>query len=139
MKTNAFLYSSKVWLTAIFITPFVQYLIDSFTSPYGSNGFWVFYSVSIGVILAFPSLILFWLLMLCLKKLASITVLVKLLLTIAGILLSVLMFYFSSNQQQFSTESQYFPIPYLIIIVCSIWMYELPVLDSERYREQVNA
>ena len=78
-------------------------------------------------------------LMLCLKKLASITVLVKLLLTIAGILLSVLMFYFSSNQQQFSTESQYFPIPYLIIIVCSIWMYELPVLDSERYREQVNA
>jgi hypothetical protein len=139
MNTRTFIYSVKIWATAAFIAPFLQCCIDFFVKPNFDPGYLIYSTVSMGVILSVPSLVLFWFTTLCMKKIAYNDTLAKLFLTMPGIILMVMLVYFAGKFQQFAAESAYLPIPYVIAIVAVIWAYELPVLDRERYYATVNA
>ena len=139
MKTVAFLYSSKIWLTVAFITPFLQCAIEFLKNPAAQVGEWLYYAVSVGLIFSIPSLFLFWLVTLNIKTVAFNQTLSKLLLTMAGIVLAVLLLYMAYRMPQFASAGPYLPIPYIIAVVAAIWMYELPELDGRRYTETANA
>jgi hypothetical protein len=139
MNTSTLLYSIKIWATAAFIAPFFQCCVDFFTKPDFFAGYYIYIAVSTGVILSIPCLVLFWLTTLCMKKVAAHEILAKLLLTMAGIVLAVLLVYLIANSHQFAVDPAYLIIPYVLSVVGVIWAFELPALDRQRYAETVNA
>jgi hypothetical protein len=139
MNTSTLLYSIKIWVAAAFIAPFLQCGIEFLSKPDFYAGYYIYIAVSTGVLLSVPSLILFWLTTLCMKKVACHATLVKLLLTMAGIVLAVLLVFLMANSHQFAVDIAYLPIPYTIAVVGLIWLFDLPVLDRQRYMETVNA
>jgi hypothetical protein len=138
MNTATFIYSVKIWVTVAFIAPFLQCVIDVFTKPVFDPGYWISSAVSMGIILSVPSLVLFWLTTMCMKKIGRHQLLAKLFLTMPGIILAVLLIYFAGQFREFAGD-QYIAIPYIATIVGAIWLYELPVLNRKLYMETVNA
>jgi len=138
MNTRTFAYSIKIWVTVAFVAPFLQCCIDYFINPNFDAGYYIYAAISVGVVLAIPSAVLFWLSTKCTTKIAYHSGLSKLFLTMPGILLTTLLVCLAENFPLFAAERLFLPIPYILTVVGAIWLYELPVLDKRRYYETLN-
>ncbi|WP_295653855.1 hypothetical protein [uncultured Mucilaginibacter sp.] len=140
MNTSTIVYSIKIWFTTAFVAPFLQCCINYIVNPPDFDaGYYIYAAVSVGVVLAIPSAVLFWLSTKFTKKIAFHTGLSKLFLTMPGILLTLVLIYFAESMPLFAINKLSLPIPYIVTVVAAIWLYELPVLDKRRYYETVNA
>ncbi len=138
MKTNAFVYSLKVWLTAAFVAPFVQSIIDLIRDHEASLSFGIFYSISTGAIIAIPNLILFWLFLMSIKNISSNNIFLKTCLTLVGIVLLTILLYVGRDIKQYTYGYEFLSIPFVVLVIGAIWLYDLPVLISNRYLKEVN-
>jgi hypothetical protein len=138
MKTNAFLYSLKIWVTTAILAPFLQCGVDLYNNkPDYDAGYWITTAGSMGVLLALPSIVLFWLTTLLFRKVAHRVVLLKLLLCLPGIAFSAVMMYLAQGYGEFVKEGPYLPIPYVGCTIVAIWLYEVPILNRKKYNETV--
>ena len=122
---QAFIYSLKVWLTAVFITPLLLKLFWMIINESsGSNA--VGALIIFGGILSIPSVLLLFLTSLILISKAITVTSMKLILSLAGIILAYLPVWIL-NGRQFALDSFMlnFFVGYTVVVIAGIWVYKL--------------
>lgn len=132
MKSNALIYTSKIWLTAVFLAPIIQGIINSFKYN-GGFGFWFFFGVIFGGALSAPSIALFWVVTVGLMKNSFSNKIIKLYLTFIGPLLVIFSFSLAYLFADFTLKSFTLSIPYILVVIASVWFYRFRVTDNCDY------
>ncbi|MBB6111858.1 hypothetical protein [Mucilaginibacter lappiensis] len=125
---QAVIYSLKVWFTGVFISPVLVKLFWMIIGESsGSNAIGAL--MLFGGILSIPSVLLLFLSVLILAKQAIAINLMKLILSLIGIILTYLPIWFL-NGRQFGLDSfmMNFFVAYTVIIIAGIWFYKLKPL-----------
>ena len=128
----AILYSIKIWLTSVVLSPVVFVFGDDLIHPNNSEWFYsalgfIGFSIVYGLVLSIPCVIILFLFAgsLVYRKLDMIYK--KLLLSIVGIVLSILPFYllFRGDDNRFDLYTFFWSLSYCFFIVAGVWFYEL--------------
>ena len=122
---QALIFSLKVWLTAVFVTPLLLKLFWMIINE--SSGSNVIGALIIfGGVLSIPSVLLLFLTSLVLIRQVIATHSIKLILSLAGIILSYLPIWFL-NGRQFILDNFMlnFFVGYTVIVIAGIWFYKL--------------
>jgi hypothetical protein len=137
---QALIYSLKVWLTTVVlglrISGLIRICMDTDHLIYKWSDMFssAMYDIPVGLIACLPSWALFILSVWALKKSKSSLILVKLFLSLIGVMLSILPFAIVFNHQLFNIN--YLPdmLPdlfgYTLITVAGVWFYKL-ILDDK--------
>jgi hypothetical protein len=125
MKTEAFTYCIKIWLSAAVIAPVIMWFADKISHSYGFQGSldYLFILLFSGLILSIPVLIAFWLLAICLLYTQLNKIFLKIILSLIAIYLVILPF-LVLTENKFDVFC--FLLPYLLVITSSIWFYQFP-------------
>lgn len=136
MKSISFIYTCKIWLTTVFIAPLIQCAIFHFKEPLdGLLGLWFFYAVVFGGGLSAPSVILYWMAIWSFTRTSIRTVIVKLYLSLVGIVLTLGAFILSYGLNFFKVDIVV-SVPYVIVTTASVWFYKFP--QSHHQLDQKN-
>jgi len=129
---HAILYSIKIWLTSVVISPVVFIVGDCLTHPnnriglYGCLGF-IGYSLAYGLVLSIPCWLILFLMAGSLVNRNLNMVYKKLLISIIGVALSILPFYllFRNDDNGFDLYTFIWSLSYCSFIIVGVWFYEL--------------
>jgi|GEM_PF-4122014 len=128
---QSFIYSLKVWLTAVFVAPALIIGIQTLQHNYGLTH-WVAYYVAVvvGGLYSLPSAALFYLAVYLAKRFYMGQIQAKIWLTFAGILLTLLAMTFLSRGLPNSKEVFYTEV-YAGVIVAGVWFYKLKPAEQQ--------
>ena len=135
---QSLIYSLKVWLTAVFITPLLIALASKVLEP--RHGFdsvanffgTIAYMFAFGLVLSIPSWLLLWMFTFLLCKSSLRMACVKTILAFIGFMLSIFPFIliFSHDDNPLDPDVMIWVIFYSIVIVTGLWLYELKSVES---------
>jgi heme/copper-type cytochrome/quinol oxidase subunit 4 len=139
MNLSSFKYSMKVWITGLFLSPFVYFLFNGLDHTNGLGalareftGFMVF-SIVLGSVFSLPSYALLYFITILVNKSQRSALSKKAILLIVSIILTILPFYVFSlvnlnEGQHANLKLEGF---YLATITASIFCYEMRAPDSK--------
>jgi hypothetical protein len=140
MKYNTTEYSIKVWLTSVVIGPFLlmilSWLVNHKLSVEGLD-----VVILMGALFSLPSLLVFYLICKYITKRVSNMAVIKVYITIIGILLTYIPFLIIDDYHfllDVDQLSRYFFPSYSIVIVAAVWIYKLKIVDSEPFEERIS-
>ncbi|HEY4328004.1 MAG TPA: hypothetical protein VGN20_28730 [Mucilaginibacter sp.] len=128
---EAFIYSLKVWLTGVILSPVLFTAIDiiihrNIYYDYQNALGFIGYSIVYGLILSIPSWLLLWLAIIIVSKWGVAIELKKVALTVAGAVLSLLPFYLLFHNDDKSSDKDVctWATTYCLVIIGGIWFYK---------------
>lgn len=122
------IYSLKVWLTSVLISPIIFILIEitfktrSFIDVNSVLGF-IAYSIPYGLVLSIPSWLLFFACIYNISKFIRNLLTIRLIVTLVGSVLSLLSFYIIFHRDDDTTGVIPWALSYCIIIIAGSWFY----------------
>jgi hypothetical protein len=129
IDSNSFRFATKVWLTGVFVSPFVFFLTKKGISFDATLLYMIFFFIMLGFIFSAPSWILLIVIVRLLNKKGLTSKRKKVLLIPIGILLTCLSYYLLSLSGNPEIGLDYFLlhliVVYLIIILGSIIFFKL--------------
>jgi hypothetical protein len=128
---QALIYSLKVWLTGVVISPVLNLIIEAVSgfnkaNFEGAMGF-ILLSIPYSLILSLPCFFLLFLACFFVNLVSGATTTKKICLTIVGAVLAFLPFYliFGGDDPSTYRTSMPWAVSYCIVIIGSIWFYKL--------------
>jgi hypothetical protein len=135
---QALVFSSKVWLTTIIVSPIIVGLLQSFLDPdtysYSDAFVGLIYCVPGGVIFCLPSSLLFWLAVWYVNKKKLKTYQKKIYISVGSVFLALIPFAILNAHTLFSPNYWPSELPwvgsYFGILTASIWFFKLRPINN---------
>jgi hypothetical protein len=135
---QSLIYSLKVWLTSVILSPFLFTIIDiiihqNILYDYKNAIGFIGYSIIYGLILSIPSWLLLLLVIVIVSKWGIVIGLKKTVLTIAGAILSLLPFYLLFRNDDYTSNKDVYiwAITYCFVIIGGIWIFKFkPIISA---------
>lgn len=134
---QAIIYSLKVWLTAVLLSPLLSVILFEPFDDHNSTDikgalFFILLSIPYGLVLSIPSWLLLWISVWLVNRLSTSSIKKKWMLSIIGLVLSLLPFYliFGHDDNPVGEGAIEWAVAYCIVILAGIWFYPLKGRDS---------
>ena len=135
---QSFIYSIKVWLTAVFVAPALIIGIQTLQHNYSlTNGIAYYVGVVVGGLYSVPSAVLLYLTVYLANRFYMGQIRAKILLTFAGGLLTLLAMVLSCGGLP-SIKEVFYTEVYASVIVAGVWFYKLKMVERQPVEVSVN-
>ena len=132
------IYSLKVWLTCVVVSPVLYCNIEALSESSLSKGLvadggFFLYSLPFGLVLSLPSWVMFWLSLHSVNMLNWGLVTTKLLISVIAVILTALPFVllFGTDDPGSDKSLLIWPVCYCLVLVAGVWYYKLrPSADA---------